>query len=236
MVFKIILISLAIIIGYLVFMALIGARILRQFLHFPAPSFVGYFLDSNLRRRMQPPELLIQRSGIEKNMTILEIGCGSGSYTTYAARKVGNKGKVYALDIEPKMIKQLENKLSKPENQDIDNIQIFCKSAYELPFESHSIDLVFMVTVLREIPDKRKALQEVQRVLKPKGILAVTEFFPDPDYPLKRTTIQTVTDVGFQVEQVSGTFWNYTVKFKATRLENNTNLLYRTETIETEEK
>jgi len=39
-----------------------------------------------------------------------------------------------------------------------------------------------MITVLQEIPDKGKALREAGRVLKPGGILAVTEFFPDPDY------------------------------------------------------
>jgi hypothetical protein len=71
---KVVLIIVAIIGAYLVFMALIGARILRKFVHFPAPFFVGYFLDSDLRRRLQPPEKLIKRSGISPNMTDLEIG------------------------------------------------------------------------------------------------------------------------------------------------------------------
>jgi ubiquinone/menaquinone biosynthesis C-methylase UbiE len=215
MILKIILIVIATAVGYLIFMTVIGARILRKFVHFPAPFFVGYFLDSNFRRRLQPPDKVIKRSGIGKNMTILEIGCGSGAYTTYVAREVGERGKVYALDIQPNMLKQFKNKLDKEEHRDIYNIELILGNAYELPFNNNSFDLVCMITVLQEIPDKLKALNEVMRVLKPKAILAVTEFLPDPDYPFKRTTNRIVTGAGFLIDQESGNLWNYTVRFKA---------------------
>ena len=215
MILKIILIVIATAVGYLIFMTVIGARILRKFVHFPAPFFVGYFLDSNFRRRLQPPDKVIRRSGIGKNMTILEIGCGSGAYTTYVAREVGERGKVYALDIQPNMLKQFKNKLDKEEHRDIYNIELILGNAYELPFNNNSFDLVCMITVLQEIPDKLKALNEVMRVLKPKAILAVTEFLPDPDYPFKRTTNRIVTGAGFLIDQESGNLWNYTVRFKA---------------------
>lgn len=94
MILKIVLIILGIIVGYLIFMAVIGVRILRKFVHFPAPFFVGYLLDSNFRRRFQPPDKLIKRSGISPSITVLEIGCGSGAYTTLIAREVGEQGRV----------------------------------------------------------------------------------------------------------------------------------------------
>ncbi len=83
------------------------AKVIRKLVHFPAPPFIGRFLDSNYRRKIQPPDKVIQRSGIKQGMQVLEIGCGSGAFTTFAARAVGEQGKVYALDIEPKMLKQL---------------------------------------------------------------------------------------------------------------------------------
>jgi len=218
MVIKILLIILGVIAGYLIFMVLIGARILRRYVHFPAPFFVGYFLDSDFRRKMQPPDKLVKRSGLNKNMTVLEIGCGSGAYTTFVAREVGEQGKVFALDIQPKMLKQFEKKLKKEENKDIHNIELIHGNAYELPFGDNSLDLVYMTTVLQEIPDRLKALKEVMRVLKPEGLLAVTEFLPDPDYPLKRTTIRMVTNAGFLLDQVYGNLWNYTIRFKAPSL------------------
>jgi ubiquinone/menaquinone biosynthesis C-methylase UbiE len=190
------------------------AKLVRKMFRFPAPAFIGRLLDSNYRRRIQPPDKFIQRSGIKEEMRVLDLGCGSGAFTTFVARAVGEKGKVYALDIQVDMLKQLENKLSKPENKDIKNIKLIEGSAYELPFDNNSLDLVNMVTVLQEIPDRDKALREVKRVLKPGGLLAVTELFPDPDYPWKSTTIKLGEEAGFVLDEVSGNFFNYTVRFK----------------------
>jgi len=189
-------------------------RIFRKVFHFPAPAFVGHFLDSNYRRALQPPDKLIQRSGIKEGMLVLEIGCGSGAFTTFAAREIGPKGQVFALDIQLKMLEQLKAKLSKPENQDIKNIQLVNNSAYNLPFTDNSLDLVYMVTVLQEIPDKTKALREIRRMLKSGGILAVTELLADPDYVFKRATVRLCQKEGFILDKVSGNLWNYTAKFK----------------------
>ena len=214
MILKIILIIIAVVIGYLLFMIIIGARILKKFIHFPAPFFIGYFLDSNFRRRLQPPAKLIQRSGIKEGMKVLDLGCGSGAFTTFIARAVGEKGKVYAVDIQPQMLKQLENKLNMSENKDNKNIEIKNASAYNLPIENDSFDLVLVVTVLQEIPNRHKALREIRRVLKSDGILAVTEFLVDPDYPLKSTTAKICSAEGFVLDTALGSLWNYTIRFR----------------------
>ena len=129
-------------------------RLAKKLYPIPAPAFSGRFFDSNFRRRAQPPSQLIERSGIKPGMTVIDLGCGGGAFTTSVARAVGETGKVYAVDIQPKMLQQLERKLAKPENQDITNIELRQASAYELPFEDESIDLVYMVAVLQEIPDR----------------------------------------------------------------------------------
>lgn len=188
-------------------------RLFKKKFHFPAPAFIGRFLDSDLRRKLQPPDQLIERSGIKQGMRVLEVGCGSGAFVTFVAKAVGKTGKVYALDIQPAMLNQLKAKLTRSENRDIKNIKLILGSAYKLPFADSSLDLVYMVTVLQEIPDKKKALKEAKRVLKPRGILAVTEFLPDPDYPFKSTTIKLGEAAGFIPDKTLGNFWNYTVRF-----------------------
>ena len=193
---------------------LVLARVHRKLHHFPAPAFIGRFLDSDLRRWLQPPDKLIERSGIKQGMTVIDLGCGSGAFTPFVARTVGEQGKVYAVDIQPAMLQQLERKLAKAENQDIRNIELKQASAYDLPFEDKALDLVYMVTVLQEIPDRGKALREIRRILKPGGILAVTEFLPDPDYPLRLTTIRIGQREGFVLNDNLGNLWNYTVRFK----------------------
>jgi ubiquinone/menaquinone biosynthesis C-methylase UbiE len=72
-----------------------------------------------------------------------------------------------------------------------------------------------MVTVFGEIPERKKALKEIKRVLKPNGILAITELFLDPDYLLKSTIKKLGEDVEFKLDNISGNFWNYTIRFKS---------------------
>lgn len=188
-------------------------RILRRYLDFPAPAFIGRFLDSDFRRKMQPPDKIISRSGIKNGMKVLEVGCGSGAFTTFVARAVGEEGEVFAIDIQPEMLKQIEQKTKQPENKDIKNIKLIEGDALNLPFEDNSFDLIYTITVFQELPDKNKALKGMKRVLKPKGLLAITEFLPDPDYPFKSTTIKMGTGAGFILDDVEGNFWNYTARF-----------------------
>lgn len=189
-------------------------RIVRRFIKFPAPAIMGRLLDSAWRLKLYPPAILIERSGIKDGMHVLEMGCGSGAYTPSVARAVGAGGKVAALDIQENMIAQLERKLKRPENRDIENIKTYVHSAYDLPFDDGVLDLVYTIAVLQEIPDKQRALKEVRRVLKPGGVLAVTELFQDPDYPLRSTTIRDGASAGFEVQASLGNFWYYTIRFK----------------------
>jgi ubiquinone/menaquinone biosynthesis C-methylase UbiE len=196
---------------FLAYQAII--RVARKLYHFPVPAFIGRFLDSDQRRSMQPPGPIIERSGFRAGMRVLEVGCGSGSYTTFVARAVGPEGEVYALDIQPQMLAQIQAKLDRPENRDITNIRLVEHSAYDLPFEDDSFDLVYMITVLQEIPDRLQALREIRRVLKPEGCLAVTEFLPDPDYVPASYTVRLCESAGFALDAQLGNVWTYTVRF-----------------------
>ncbi len=189
-------------------------RLVRRYAKFPAPAFIGRMLDSDHRRRMQPPRLVVERSGVLPGMRVLEIGCGSGAFTTHVARTAGAEGKVYALDVQPGMLRQIQAKLQRPENLDLRNLQVVAGIAHRLPFPTGSLDLVYMVTVMQEIPDKLRLLAEVRRVLKPGGTLAVTELLADPDYPWVTTTINMGKAGGFLLDDVNGNLWNYTVRFR----------------------
>jgi ubiquinone/menaquinone biosynthesis C-methylase UbiE len=194
-------------------------RLAKRIHRFQPPPFIASIIEvrilaSDFRRRLQPPERVIEWSGVKPGMTVLELGCGPGVYTMGLARAVGKEGKVYAVDMQQAMIDRLARRLQKPEYTDITNIQMKLANAYELSFENKSIDLVVMVTVLPEIPDKKKALGETRRILKSDGILAVSENFIDVDYPLRRTTKKHCERSGFELVEASGGFFNYTMKFR----------------------
>ncbi len=189
-------------------------RIIDKHLRSPVPPFVGRILDSSIRRWAQSPHTVIERSGIKRGMHILDLGCGSGAFVPMSARTVGEEGKVYAVDLQPGMLNQLQRKLARRENGDIRNVETRQASAYSLPFESASFDLVYMVASLQEMENRQRALREARRILKPGGILAVTEFLADTDYPLRSTTIKLGEEAGFAVDANLGNFWNYTIRFR----------------------
>ncbi len=191
----------------------LAGRVLRKRFRFPAPACIGRVLDSRLRKWAQSPETVIDRSGIGRGMRVLEVGCGSGAFTTSAAEALGGQGAVYALDVQQRMLKQLRRKLAHPCNRELTNIAPVLSEATTLPFRDSCFDVVFMVGVLQEIPARESALGETYRVLRPGGMLAVTEFLPDPDYPLKSTTVRVCSESGFLPDAVHGSFWNYTARF-----------------------
>ncbi len=190
---------------------LLLARLFKRFVNIPAPPFVAGFLNSRFRRALQPPEQVVGWMDIREGMQLLELGPGPGTYTVEASRRVGPGGRITAVDIQPEMIARLEATLR---TAGITNVTPQVASAYELPLPDESVDRAFMVTVLAEIPDPVRALREIRRVLKPDGRLAVGEFLPDPDYPLRGTVIGWCRVAGFELEGSYGGLMHYVLVFR----------------------
>ena len=198
-------------IGAYIIFAMTVVRLIRHFYQFPIPSFFTPLIDNPIRRRIQPPKLIAEWMTLGQGMSILEIGPGRGTFTFEVAKKVGDVGRVYAIDIQESVVTALSEIVAK---KGVENITIRQASAYELPFPDEMFDRVFMITVLGEIPDKRQTLLEIKRVLKQDGLLAIGEFLPDPDYPRKKTVIGWGRETGFDLSQEFGNFIHYLLTFK----------------------
>ncbi|RPI87913.1 MAG: methyltransferase domain-containing protein [Chloroflexi bacterium] len=185
-------------------------RIIRYFYKFPMPEFLANLIDNPLRRRIQPPSEMPIRHGIERGMTVLEVGPGNGRYTLETARRVGETGKVIAVDIEPKMIERVTQRA---QAEGVTNLEARVANVYELPFEDGIFDAACMITVISEIPDPVRAMQEFYRVLSPSGTLAFSELLLDPDYPLAQTLLRQASQAGFRLKKKLGNFFSYTLVF-----------------------
>jgi len=195
--------------GWLLFVQ-VAIRILRRYRHFPAPAFTAALLSSPLRKKLQPPSLIVGRLRIQPGMTVLEAGAGPGTYTLEAARRAAPGGQVVAVDVQPQMLARLRARM---EQAGIPNIQPKLADIRYLPLEDDSVDRAFMVTVLAELPDPVRALIEVKRVLKPDGILSISEFIVDPDFPWQSTVIGWARRAGFRLIGRYGSPLNYTLNF-----------------------
>jgi len=201
------------VLGWFLFVQTVG-RLVRRYWHFPVPPIAARFLNSPLRRAIQPPEQVVGWMDIRPGLQVLELGPGPGTFTFEAAKLAGPDGHVYAVDIQPPMIARLEAELRR---RGVSNVSPKVASAYELPMPDKSIDRAFLITVLCEIPDRQRALAEIKRVLKPDGLLAVGEFLFDPDYPRRRTVIAWCRQAGFELVSSHGSWLHYLLVFRQAR-------------------
>jgi ubiquinone/menaquinone biosynthesis C-methylase UbiE len=186
-------------------------RVVRHFYKFPMPQWMANAIDNPFRRKIQPPDETASRHGIKPGMRVLEVGPGNGTYTLGAARQIGPQGELVTIDIEQKMIERVERRVAA---EGLTNIDARVADVYDLPFDAESFDLVFMITVINEIPDIPKALSEFYRVLKPAGKLVFSELFMDPDYPLAKKLIKKVQAAKFHLKEQIGNFFYYTLIFE----------------------
>ena len=186
-------------------------RIVRYFYKFPIPQSFVRFIDNPFRRRIQPPNETAIRHGIEPGMRVLDVGPGNGTYTLGAAERLGSEGQLIAIDIEPKIIERLQKRI---DVEGVTNVDARVADAYGLPFEDSNFDLIYMITVINEIPDIPRALKELHRVLKPSGKLVFSELLLDPDYPLAGKLIQKVQSAKFRLVKKVGNFFYYTLIFE----------------------
>jgi ubiquinone/menaquinone biosynthesis C-methylase UbiE len=200
---------LIILVGWIVFVQTVG-RLVRKLYPFPMPAFFAQMLDTPLRRLVTDPAAILERVGIQPGMRVLELGPGPGFFTPEAARWVGPAGKLDCVDIEPALVEKLRAKVRR---LGLDNVEARVGDARALSFDDGTFDVVFLITVLAEIPDRVEALREIRRVLKSDGRLSVTEFLPDPDYPLRRTVIRWAEAAGFELAASHGNLFCYTLNF-----------------------
>jgi ubiquinone/menaquinone biosynthesis C-methylase UbiE len=157
----------------------------------------GYiFRDIFLPRRN-----ILAEVGIKLGLSILDYGCGPGGYTVVAAQLVGESGKVYALDIHPLAIRQVQNIAAKKRLTNIETILSDCATG--LPDES--IDIVLLYDILHDLSEPDEVLAELHRVLKTNSILSVN------DHHMKEEEIITkITDKGlFRLSKKGKRVYNF---------------------------
>ena len=118
-------------------------------------------------------ERALEHLSIGKGETVLEIGFGTGHCLKRIAESVGPKGKTYGIDISTGMMEITKKRLEKAGLED--RVKLLCGDAASLPFDDSTFNAVFMSFTLElfDTPEIPKVLEQIKRVLKPDGRLAV---------------------------------------------------------------
>ena len=126
----------------------------------------------------------LKKVGLKSAQKVLDFGCRVGHYTIPAAKVVGNKGIVYAVDKERQVLNELEKKAVQLNLKNIRTIN--SSGRIEINLENDSIDVVLFYDVLHyhEKKDREKLYAEAYRVLKQDGLFSVYPKHTMEDNPI----------------------------------------------------
>ena len=110
-------------------------------------------------------------------MVFMDIGCGDGFFTIPAAQLVGEKGVIYALDVDSAAVEKLKDKAAE---KGLTNITAKVGAAEETVFCTECADIVFYSRVLHDFKDPEKVLRNAKRMLKPAGTLVNLDWKKKP--------------------------------------------------------
>jgi len=143
------------------------------------PSLI---LDNRLRYWFSNPDKIADKY-VREGDVVADLGSGPGFYTIAFAKKVGKKGKVYAIDFDADAIDKLISKVKSNGVEDI--VKAYAVSASKVDFiPDLSVDFVFANGLLCCMTDHEGAIRQIERILKPlgKAYLSVTRAIIKRDY------------------------------------------------------
>ncbi|GHO70648.1 putative menaquinone biosynthesis methyltransferase [Ktedonobacter sp. SOSP1-52] len=193
-------------------------RIRRRLHPEPMPPEIAPYLDAPLRRKLfGSPEHIVERAGVAPGMRVLEIGPGPGLFTTVLACCVAagkSSGSVTCVEVQSKMIELLRQRL---EREEVSNVEIIQADGCHMPLPEGSFDMVFLVTVVGELPYPVAFFRECARVLKVGGVVSVTEQLCDPDFCLPGMVRRCAEAAGLEDAGYVGIpWWSYTASYRKT--------------------
>jgi ubiquinone/menaquinone biosynthesis C-methylase UbiE len=129
-------------------------------------------LESERRIEGLQVQRVVEALNVKPGQRICDLGAGSGLFTRPLAQAVGSQGVVYAVDIDPALLKHVEKTA---QEQKLANIKTVLAGADD-PKLPEPVDLIAIIDTLHHIGNQPTYLKNLRRYLRPNGRIAVIDF------------------------------------------------------------
>lgn len=123
-----------------------------------------------LRDRITAPWSVLDAFGIEKGQTVIDYGCGTGSYLKRASELVGAEGVVFAVDIHELAIEAVSRRIEKDK---LSNVTALLAVANNTSLPDEIADVIYALDVFHMVQRPEAFLKELNRICKRKGELYI---------------------------------------------------------------
>jgi ubiquinone/menaquinone biosynthesis C-methylase UbiE len=172
------------------------------------------------RDREEHTKTLLEALHIKAGQSVCDLGCGNGYYTLRMAKRVGDEGAVYAVDIQPEMLHMLD---LRAKSAGLKSIKPVLCNRVDPHLPPNELDLVLLVDVYHELSNPEEVLHAIRASLKPSGRLVLAEFrLEDPEVPIKllhkmskEQILKEILPAGYRlVEQFDELPWQHLMFFE----------------------
>ena len=141
------------------------------------------WLEREEREREERADLLLRELGLAAGMNVADVGAGTGYYARRIAPLLAPGGTVFAVDVQPQMIRMLEELARKA---GLANIRPVLGTERHSKLAPASIDLALLVDVYHELEFPFEVMESVVTALKPGARLVLVEYrAEDARVPIK---------------------------------------------------
>jgi len=149
---------------------------------------LAFLLDNWIRRRFQQPKKILE-GYIREGDTVIDMGCGPGFFSLEMAKKVGDSGKLIAIDLQDEMLSKVMKKAIKHGLEKRIDVHRCRPDSIGL---NRKADFMLAFYMVHETPDPGRFFKESRGLLKGKGRLLVVE----PRFHVKSALFQTLVSMG----------------------------------------
>ena len=167
------------------------------------------WLERPERMEEERPDRVLATLDLKPGMRVADVGAGSGYYSWRIAERVGAGGTVYAVDIQPEMVRLLQQQMTQ---RGAANVKAILGTHTDPRLPEATLDLALMVDVYHELEYPYEMLDSITRALKSGGRLVFVEFKGnDPSVPIKPLHTMTEAQVRREAAAVHALEWQKTV-------------------------